>query len=71
MLLAAKEARLHRIARKAGLAIRKSRSRTLEVPGYGGYMIVDPFNNTVVAGAYPHGYSLTLEEIAEELGTEA
>ena len=38
-----------------------------EVPSYGMYRLVDPYNNSVVFGHIPHDYSASLEEIEEYL----
>ncbi len=44
-----RERRLRKIAQKQGLLLRKSRSQ-LSMDNQGGYMIVDPDTNAVVAG---------------------
>ncbi len=48
------EKNLHAAARRAakrvGLQARKSRSRTISLDNYGGFMLVDPMRNCVVAG---------------------
>ena len=44
-----RERRLRKIAQKQGLLLRKSRSQ-LSMDNQGGYMIVDPDTNVVVAG---------------------
>ncbi len=61
------ESSVRRRARSVGLAIRKSRCRSLGVPGVGGYMVVDPFHNSIVAGAIPWAFSLSLGEAVEVL----
>jgi hypothetical protein len=45
-----REDKLRRMAKQQGLALRKSRQRNPQAIDYGGWMIVDPFTNTVVAG---------------------
>jgi hypothetical protein len=45
-----RENRLRRMAERQGLALRKSRRRDPRAIDYGGWMIVDAFTNTVVAG---------------------
>src|SRR5690349_17077676 len=57
-------ARLRRTLRKHGLYLAKSRSRTPEVPGYGGYWVVDD-TNRVVFGAHPYAFSASLTDINE------
>lgn len=44
------DARLRRMARRHGYAVRKSRWRLDSPDNLGGYMIVDPDNNLVAAG---------------------
>ncbi len=56
------EARVRRKARRAGLVLRKSRTRTPEAPDFGLYHLVDPYDNVMFAGGYPFAFSLTLEE---------
>jgi hypothetical protein len=41
----------------------KARYRNPEVPGYGGFMLVDASTNVVVFGSHPHLFSATLEDI--------
>jgi hypothetical protein len=64
---AAQENRVRRLARRAGLALRKSRTRNPELPAYGTFMIVDPFNNTIVSYGLESGFGLTLDEAEEQL----
>jgi hypothetical protein len=62
-----RESRLRGRLRSQGFALQKCRSRTVELPDYGGYRIVDPAYNTVVA--YGHGnYGLSLDDVEEWLG---
>ncbi len=49
MTKVSRERRLRKIAQKQGLLLRKSRSQ-LSMDNQGGYMIVDPDTNAVVAG---------------------
>ncbi len=49
MTKVSRERRLRKIAQKQGLLLRKSRSQ-LSMDNQGGYMIVDPDTNVVVAG---------------------
>lgn len=67
MSLAAKEAKLRRLANGMGLTLTKSRSRSPELPGYCGYMIVDQRANFVVAGADPFAFSVDLDEVCNWL----
>src|SRR5262249_38653901 len=61
------ENKLRRIAARRGLRLEKSRRRDPNALGYGGYMLVDAYNNTVVAGATNHEYDCTLADIEKEL----
>jgi hypothetical protein len=63
MSLAAKEARLRRVARSVGIILQKSHSRTPEDPSFGGYMLVDARTNSVVEGARDHAFDLTIDEV--------
>jgi hypothetical protein len=47
---AAHEAQARRAAKRAGLKARKSRWRRNSIDNYGGFQIVDPYRNWVVAG---------------------
>lgn len=68
MEISQREDRARRTARKFGLAVRKSRYRKPALQAaYGGYMLVDTSKNIIVAGAHPSAFSLTLDELEEEL----
>lgn len=54
------ENRLRRKAARLGLALRKSRARRLYLNNQGGYRIVDPYHNFIVAG---ERFDLSLEEV--------
>jgi hypothetical protein len=54
------ENRLRRKAARLGLALRKSRARRLHLNDRGGYRIVDPYHNFIVAG---ERFDLSLEEV--------
>ena len=54
------EAKLRRVAKKLGYGIHKRDDR---------YMLYDLLSNTVIAGGSPVPFSLTLEELEEELKT--
>jgi len=47
---------------KRAFSLTKSRCRVPESPSFGGYMLVDPYRNAVVAGGDPWAFSLSLEE---------
>ena len=64
---AAREARARRLARRQGLAIRKSRAHAWNCDNYLGYMIVDPFRNAIEAG---QRYDLSIEEVEAYLADE-
>jgi hypothetical protein len=64
-----RENRLRRLAARQGLAIRKSRSRTPQSIEYGGYMIINPYRNSVEAGGHPHSFAMGLDDIEEYLVT--
>ena len=51
-----------RLARR-GFLLRKSRSRTPEHLGYGGYLIMDVATNSVVAGAWPYAFSMDIGDV--------
>ena len=62
------EARVRAKLRRAGYFLRKSRYRNPELRNaFPGYMIIHGDTNTVVAGACPREFSLTLEEADEFL----
>ena len=64
MTEASRERRLRKIAQKQGLLLRKSRSQ-LSMDNQGGYMIVDPDTNAVVAGGR---FDLDLDAVEAWLG---
>ncbi len=57
------ESRLRAQVRQRDLVLRKARYRNPEVPGYGGFMLIDASTNVVVLGSHPYLYSATLEEV--------
>jgi hypothetical protein len=61
------ESRVRARARRQGLRVAKSRSRTPEVIGYGTYMLIDRDTRFVVSYGLSSGYGLSLEEIEEQL----
>jgi hypothetical protein len=60
------ESRLRSAARRRGLRLVKSRSRTPSDWQYGTFMIVND-DNWLVAGNHNDGFGMTLEEVAEWL----
>jgi hypothetical protein len=60
---AAREQHLRRCAQRQGLALMKSRRRDPRAPDFGGYMVVEPYTNGVVAGASPWAFSLDLDQV--------
>lgn len=64
----ARESRLRRIARRQGLALRKSRLRgPTHIDDQGGWMIVNPFNNTIVVG---EKFDWSLDDVERYLSEE-
>ncbi|MCE5254698.1 MAG: hypothetical protein LLG45_10935 [Actinomycetia bacterium] len=62
-----REARLRRVAAGIGLAVRKSHTRDPERMDYGRYRVEDVKNDCVVAGRFPYGYTLSLDDVDEVL----
>ncbi len=62
-----RENKLRRMAARQGYGLMKSRARDPRALGYGGFMIVDPKTNFIVAGASPGAYSLSADEVEEWL----
>jgi hypothetical protein len=58
----ADEARARRAARRAGLVAKKSRWRVWTIDNKGGFMLIDPCPNRVVAGVK---FDLTAEDVIE------
>jgi hypothetical protein len=58
----ARERRARREARRQGYMLVKSRTRDITAPSYAGWMILDPAIKAVIAGAFPHRFSLKLYE---------
>jgi hypothetical protein len=55
------EDQLRRSLRQQGLALRKDRARSLSMHRQGGFMIVDPDNNWILAG---QDFNLNLDDVA-------
>ena len=63
-----REARLRRVANRAGLALYKSRCRTPEAAEFGTYMLVDRATNGLTLGyGWAHGFGVTLDDVEEYL----
>jgi len=62
-----RENRLRRAAARQGLRLEKSRRRDPRALDYGTYQLVNPFNNTLVAGNLNQGYGLTLDDVERAL----
>jgi len=58
-----RENRLRRMADRQGYALVKSRRRDPHALGFGGYMIVEPYTNTIVYGEIDSHQALTLEQV--------
>jgi len=58
-----RENRLRAMAERQGLALHKSRRRDPRAIDYGGWMIVDTFTNSVVAGELGTGHALDLDQV--------
>jgi len=58
-----RENRSRRAADRQGFILKKSPRRDPRAYDYNGWMIVDKFTNSVVAGGHPHGYSMSLEDV--------
>jgi hypothetical protein len=51
------------MAQRQGLRLDKSRRRDPNAIEFGGFMLVDPDNNSAVAGSEPFAYSMSAEEV--------
>lgn len=59
-----REKRLRNAAKRQGYDITKSRTRDPHALDYGGYMIVDPYKNSVEPGS---GFSLSIDDVEKWL----
>jgi hypothetical protein len=66
-----RENRLRRMLERRGYTLQKSRRRDPHAIDYGGYMIVEPNRNFVVAGGSPVPFSLDLDAIEQWLTDQA
>jgi len=55
------------LASRKGLSIVKSRCRNPLAAQYGGFMIIDPYLNCIVAGWDPYAFSLDLDAVEQLL----
>ena len=62
-----RENRTRRMADRQGLQLVKSRRRDPRAIGYGGYMLVDRFTNTIVAGELNSPSALSLDDVERYL----
>ncbi len=62
-----RENRLRRMAERQGFRLIKNRRRDPRAYDFGGYMILDPENNGVVAGHTPTAFSFTLNDVEQFL----
>ncbi|HEV2542934.1 MAG TPA: hypothetical protein VGU70_09285 [Methylobacterium sp.] len=65
-----RENRLRRVAERRGLRLEKSRRRDPRAMDFGGYMLIDGYRNTVVSGANPYAYSLSLDDVEKDLSED-
>jgi hypothetical protein len=59
----ARENRLRRAARRQGITLRKSPRRDPRAYDFGGYMLIDPQTNTVVAGEGSFAFSMSIDDV--------
>jgi hypothetical protein len=64
------EKRFRREAGRHGLRMEKSRARNTRANSYGAFFLVDAATDMVLNGR-PHGYGLSLDEVAEYLHLQA
>ncbi len=57
------EANARRAIRRLGYILRKSRCRTPEDPSFGGYVIIEPERNIIVAGFHSSAYGYDLDDV--------
>ncbi len=57
------ENRFRRALARRGYSLQKSRRRDPRALDYGGYMIIDPGTNSVIAGGSPREFSMSLSEV--------
>jgi hypothetical protein len=64
-----REARARDRAREAGLKLVKNRSRDPDNLTYGGFMLIDPQINAVVAGGEPVPFFLDIDDVESWLAS--
>lgn len=62
-----RENRLRRMAARQGLQLIKSRRRDPRAIDYGGYMLIEAHNNTIVLGATPTPYCANVDDVEKFL----
>jgi hypothetical protein len=65
-----RENRLRAAAWRQRYQIMKSRRRDPRALDYGGYMIVDPHNNSVEAGGMGDGFQMTINDVEKWLASD-
>lgn len=65
-----RENKMRRAAERQGLRLVKARRRDPRAIDYGGFMIVDASNNTVVAGELNSPRAMSLDEVGRYLDGE-
>lgn len=58
-----RENRLRRKLERMGYRLTKSRRRDPRAYDFGGYMILDAWNNNEIAGGHPYGYSMNIDDV--------
>lgn len=67
---AARETRARRSAVRAGLTLRKSRTREPSAADWGTFMLVDTATDAAVAFGLQSGYDLSIEDVERALAEE-
>lgn len=65
-----RENRLRAAARRQGYQIVKSRRRDPRAPDYGGYMIVNPHNNSAEVGGMGDSFQMTIDDVEKWLTSD-
>jgi hypothetical protein len=58
------EKKIRRWSKQLGLVLRRSRARMLHINNRGGYMLIEPYANAIVAG---ERFDLSIAEVEEVL----
>ena len=64
------ENRMRRALKRRGMRLVKSKRRDPKAFDFGGYMIINAENNTVVCGTDPMAFSLSLDNVAQYVDEE-